>query len=94
MVEYLIKLVEPSRVQKDNGEVGHRSPYLLHAKQALYHLSYIPGTLCENRSVTFSSTSQSVTQMCMYSVLVPYTQASEGRLQLVMKVETKVRTKE
>ena len=81
-------------VQKENGEVGHRSPYLLHAKQALYHLSYIPGTLCENRSVTFSNTSQSVTQMCMYSVLVPYTQASEGRLQLVMKVETKVRTKE
>ena len=24
------------------GEAGHRSQYLLHAKQALYHLSYIP----------------------------------------------------
>ena len=25
-----------------NGEVGYRSPYLSHAKRALYHLSYIP----------------------------------------------------
>ena len=25
------------------GEVEHRSPYLPHAKRALYHLSYIPG---------------------------------------------------
>jgi len=24
------------------GEVEHRSPYLPHAKRALYHLSYIP----------------------------------------------------
>jgi hypothetical protein len=24
------------------GEVGYRSPYLSHAKRALYHLSYIP----------------------------------------------------
>ena len=31
--------VENGRV---TGEVGHRSPYLSHAKRALYHLSYIP----------------------------------------------------
>ena len=24
------------------GDAGHRSPYLSHAKRALYHLSYIP----------------------------------------------------
>ena len=29
-------------LKKKNGEDGHRSHYLLHAKQALYHLSYIP----------------------------------------------------
>ena len=29
-------------ILKKNGEDGHRSHYLLHAKQALYHLSYIP----------------------------------------------------
>ena len=28
-----------------NGEVGYRSPYLSHAKRALYHLSYIPFVL-------------------------------------------------
>ncbi|KAK8508271.1 hypothetical protein V6N12_019450 [Hibiscus sabdariffa] len=26
----------------DCGDAGHRSPYLSHAKRALYHLSYIP----------------------------------------------------
>jgi hypothetical protein len=25
-----------------NGDAGYRSPYLSHAKRALYHLSYIP----------------------------------------------------
>ena len=25
-----------------NGGAGHRSPYLSHAKRALYHLSYTP----------------------------------------------------
>ncbi len=29
---------------KDCGEVGYRSPYLSHAKRALYHLSYIPSS--------------------------------------------------
>jgi hypothetical protein len=27
---------------KNNGDAGYRSPYLSHAKRALYHLSYIP----------------------------------------------------
>ena len=27
------------------GEAGHRSRYLPHAKRALYHLSYFPGTV-------------------------------------------------
>ena len=27
---------------KENGGEGHRSPYLSHAKRALYHLSYTP----------------------------------------------------
>ena len=45
MVEYLMQRWNPRLGQKDNGEVGHRSPYLLHAKQALYHLSYIPRVL-------------------------------------------------
>ena len=29
-------------VRKENGGEGHRSPYLSHAKRALYHLSYTP----------------------------------------------------
>ena len=29
-------------VAKTNGDAGHRSPCLSHAKRALYHLSYIP----------------------------------------------------
>ena len=33
------RIVEAS---KKFGDAGHRSPYLSHAKQALYHLSYIP----------------------------------------------------
>lgn len=28
-----------------NGDAGYRSPYLSHAKRALYHLSYIPELL-------------------------------------------------
>ena len=30
------------------GEVEHRSPYLPHAKRALYHLSYIPCPLLQH----------------------------------------------
>ena len=33
---------EMSNPQKCFGDAGHRSPYLSHAKRALYHLSYIP----------------------------------------------------
>ena len=33
---------ELSIPQKYFGDAGHRSPYLSHAKRALYHLSYIP----------------------------------------------------
>ena len=33
---------ELSNPQKSFGDAGHRSPYLSHAKRALYHLSYIP----------------------------------------------------
>ena len=29
--------------EEKHGAGGHRSPCLLHAKQALYHLSYSPG---------------------------------------------------
>ncbi|KAK4833211.1 hypothetical protein QYF36_000777 [Acer negundo] len=28
--------------KSDYGDAGYRSPYLSHAKRALYHLSYIP----------------------------------------------------
>jgi hypothetical protein len=31
--------------QKIAGDGGYRSPYLSHAKRALYHLSYVPNTL-------------------------------------------------
>ena len=31
--------------KKENGGEGHRSPYLSHAKRALYHLSYTPSNL-------------------------------------------------
>ena len=33
---------ELSNPQKCFGDAGHRSPYLSHAKRALYHLRYIP----------------------------------------------------
>ena len=33
---------ELSNPQKCFGDAGHRSPYLSHAKRALYHLSYTP----------------------------------------------------
>ena len=36
----LLKIGKDKR--KKFGEAGYRSQYLLHAKQALYHLSYIP----------------------------------------------------
>ena len=31
--------------QKIAGDGGYRSPYLSHAKRALYHLSYVPGVV-------------------------------------------------
>jgi hypothetical protein len=31
------------------GDAGYRSPYLSHAKRALYHLSYIPPITVMNR---------------------------------------------
>ena len=34
--------IKLSNSQKCFGDAGHRSPYLSHAKRALYHLSYIP----------------------------------------------------
>ena len=34
--------IEWSKSRKCFGDAGHRSPYLSHAKRALYHLSYIP----------------------------------------------------
>ena len=30
------------------GDAGHRSPYLSHAKRALYHLSHTPDTFVES----------------------------------------------
>lgn len=35
------------------GDAGHRSPYLSHAKRALYHLSYIPFCIWEILSIIF-----------------------------------------
>jgi hypothetical protein len=32
------------------GDAGYRSPYLSHAKRALYHLSYIPFLLTVSKS--------------------------------------------
>ena len=31
-----------AKAQKSAGDGGYRSPYLSHAKRALYHLSYVP----------------------------------------------------
>ena len=36
------QMKKKKKVTFSNGEVGYRSPYLSHAKRALYHLSYIP----------------------------------------------------
>ena len=33
---------ERFREKKNFGDGGYRSPYLSHAKRALYHLSYVP----------------------------------------------------
>ncbi len=38
----LTKLIESIKRKAQNGESGYRSQYLLHAKRALYHLSYYP----------------------------------------------------
>ena len=39
------------KVAKTFGDGGYRSPYLSHAKRALYHLSYVP-SYCLNVSIT------------------------------------------
>ena len=36
------KTMECAKEQKGAGDGGYRSPYLSHAKRALYHLSYVP----------------------------------------------------
>ena len=38
-----------AKEQKGAGDGGYRSPYLSHAKRALYHLSYVP--ICTHWSV-------------------------------------------
>ena len=40
MHEYLS--IRPKKKRKIFGDGGYRSPYLSHAKRALYHLSYVP----------------------------------------------------
>ena len=37
-----VKNKEKKQKKSENGDAGYRSPYLSHAKRALYHLSYIP----------------------------------------------------
>ena len=43
---------------KKIGDAGYRSPYLSHAKRALYHLSYIPfvALFCSVKYFDFSKT--------------------------------------
>ena len=44
------RLHESDKEQKVAGDGGYRSPYLSHAKRALYHLSYVPRTVsCGDR---------------------------------------------
>ncbi|XLT05011.1 hypothetical protein HN51_043760 [Arachis hypogaea] len=40
-------MTETTQLSKENrnGDAGYRSPYLTHAKRALYHLSYIPALI-------------------------------------------------
>ena len=38
----LFSLLFPQTKNKSFGDAGYRSPYLSHAKRALYHLSYVP----------------------------------------------------
>ena len=49
MHEYLS--IRPKKKRKIFGDGGYRSPYLSHAKRALYHLSYVP-SYCLNVSIT------------------------------------------
>ena len=44
-----------AKEQKGAGDGGYRSPYLSHAKRALYHLSYVP--ICTHWSVRTVSNS-------------------------------------
>ena len=43
--EILFSQGRPAGRGRRCGEAGHRSRYLPHAKRALYHLSYFPGTV-------------------------------------------------
>ena len=44
LTNYEFMLSQSSKKVKgrESGDAGYRSPYLSHAKRALYHLSYIP----------------------------------------------------
>ena len=45
-----LQTVADQREAKTFGDGGYRSPYLSHAKRALYHLSYVPRTVsCGDR---------------------------------------------
>ena len=43
--EQLLQTDADKRKAKTFGDGGYRSPYLSHAKRALYHLSYVPRTV-------------------------------------------------
>ena len=43
----MLELNSVFRQEKSCGDGGYRSPYLSHAKRALYHLSYVPCGGCD-----------------------------------------------
>ena len=57
------------RKGKVGGE-GHRSPYLSHAKRALYHLSYTPFLLILS-FYTLSLLANTIPELCSIDIILP-----------------------
>ena len=51
-IKDLFEILNMWKKTKSGGE-GHRSPYLSHAKRALYHLSYTPGLFIFSNRITW-----------------------------------------
>ena len=73
-------------MRQKHGDGGHRSPYLPHAKRALYHLSYIPVKDRSKRQF-----SQYIKEYCGLIQVFPHYPAGSVTIRALLQVKSQSR---